>query len=152
MKIRQYRSADCAALMDLFYQTVHTVCAKDYTPAQLDAWAPKQADRAAWDKKFRSQTTLVAEDDGKAVLGFGAIGEDGYLDLLYVHRDHQGRGVGAVLCDFLEGLYPAERVTVHASETARPFFEHRGYRVTAPQQTERRGQSLTNYAMEKELI
>ena len=57
-----------------------------------------------------------------------------------------------MLCDFLETLYPVDRVTVHASETARPFFERRGYRVLRPQQVERRGQVLTNYVMEKELI
>ena len=45
-----------------------------------------------------------------------------------------------------------DRVTVHASETARPFFERRGYRVLRPQQVERRGQVLTNYVMERELI
>ena len=152
MKIRPYRPADRAVLLDLFYHTVHTVCARDYTPAQLDAWAPKQADKTAWDAKFRTGTTLVAEDDGKVLLGFGSIGEDGFLDLLYVHKDHQGRGVGSILCDFLEGLYPIESVTVHASKTAKPFFEARGYRVTQPQTVERRGQRLTNYVMEKELM
>ena len=57
-----------------------------------------------------------------------------------------------MLCDFLETLYPVDRVTVHASETARPFFEQRGYRLLRPQQVERRGQVLTNYVMERELI
>ena len=33
-----------------------------------------------------------------------------------------------------------------------PFFEARGYRVVRPQQVERRGQVLTNFVMEKELI
>ena len=57
-----------------------------------------------------------------------------------------------MLCDFLETLYPVDRVTVHASETTRPFFEQRGYRLLRPQQVERRGQVLTNYVMERELI
>lgn len=150
MRLRLYRAGDLPALLVLFYDTVHTVCAGDYTPAQLDAWAPKEREEAAWDASLRSRTTLVAEEDG-VLLGFGNIGSDGYLDLLYVHKDHQGRGVAAVLCNFLETLYPVEKVTVHASETARPFFEKRGYRVLRPQQVERRGQVLTNYVMEKEL-
>lgn len=41
--------------------------------------------------------------------------------------------------------------TVHASRTARPFFEQRGYRVLAEQQVERRGVTLTNFRMEKTL-
>ena len=35
MFIRPYRSADCPALAELFYETVHTVCARDFTPEQL---------------------------------------------------------------------------------------------------------------------
>lgn len=151
MKIRPYRPADCTPLMNLFYNSVHTVWATDYSPAQLDAWAPKAADRTDWDAKFRTGTTLVAEKAG-AVWGFGTIRKDGYLDLLYVDWNHLGRGVASILRDFLEGLYPAERVTVHASETAKPFFESRGYRALTRQQAEHRGQVLTNYLMEKELL
>lgn len=151
MELRLYRPVDCPALVRLFYDTVHTVCAADYFPAQLDAWAPPGPDMAAWDYSLQSRTTLVAEEHG-VILGFGNIGPDGYLDLLYVHRDHQRQGIAAVLCDLLETLYPVDRVTVHASKTARPFFERRGYHVLRPRQVERRGQSLTNYVMEKELI
>lgn len=151
MNIRPYRPTDCVKLTQLFFNTVHTVCARDYTPAQLDAWAPPAADTAAWDANLRGQTTLVAEEGG-TIWGFGSIHSEGYLDLLYVAHDHQGRGVGGILCAFLEGLYPVDRVTVHASKTAKPFFEHLGYRLLHAQQVERRGQTLTNYVMEKELI
>lgn len=37
MILRPYRSEDCPALAALFYDTVHTVNARDYTPEQLDA-------------------------------------------------------------------------------------------------------------------
>ena len=37
---------------------------------------------------------------------------------------------------------------VHASKTARPFFERRGYRMLYAQQVERRGVLLENFAME----
>ena len=40
--LRPYRPDDCPALAALFYQTVHTVNAAHYTPAQLDAWAPRR--------------------------------------------------------------------------------------------------------------
>ena len=151
MNICLYRTADCPPLLKLFYDTVHTVCAGDYSPAQLDAWAPAKPEASTWDASLRSRTTLVTEEGGN-IPGFGNTGPDGHLDLLYVHRDRQRRGVASVLCNFLETLYPVDRVTVHASETARPFFERRGYRVLRPQQGERRGQVLTNYVMEKELI
>ena len=37
MQIRTYHPADCAGMARLFYKTVHTVNAADYSSAQLDA-------------------------------------------------------------------------------------------------------------------
>ena len=143
MRLRPYRSADLPELLALFYDTVHTVCARDYTRSQLDAWAPADPDAAAWDASLLAHRTLVAEEKGR-IVGFADLGPDGYLDRLYVHREWQGRGVGSALCAALPG---ARRT--HASITARPFFERRGWHVVREQQVERRGVLLTNFVMEK---
>ncbi len=45
MDIRQYQQSDCKELTELFYNTVHTVNAKDYTKEQLDVWATGQVER-----------------------------------------------------------------------------------------------------------
>lgn len=148
MNIRPYRSSDCPALAELFYETVHTVNAAHYTPDQLDAWADGKVDLEAWDSSFREHYTLVAEEEGE-ILGFGDIAADGYLDRLYVHRLHQRQGIAAALCDRLEQTVKGSIVT-HASITARPFFEARGYRVVKQQQVERHGVLLTNFVMEKQ--
>lgn len=147
--LRPYRPEDCPALAALFYETVHTVNAAHYTPAQLNAWAPACGpDLAAWDKSFRAHRTLVAELDGR-LAGFGDLDPAaGYLDRLYVHKDLQGRGVATALCNALEEA-AAGPVVTHASVTARPFFARRGYRVLRAQQVERRGVTLANYVMEK---
>lgn len=149
MRIRPCREADLPALLDVFYRTVHTACAGDYTPAQLSAWAPETPDTARWAEKLRQETFLAAEGGG-ALLGFGAL-EGAYLDLLYVLPDCQGRGVGSALCGLLEHLCPESRITVHASRTARPFFEAQGYRLVRSQQVERRGVMLENFVLEKDL-
>lgn len=150
MTIRPCTAADLTAMAELFYQAVHTTCAAHYSPAQLDAWAPREEGTARWADKLRQETFLAAEEDG-TLLGFGAV-EGDYLDLLYVRPDCQGRGVGGVLCDFLERGCTGETVMVHASRTARAFFEHRGYRLVRAQTVERRGETLENFVMEKELI
>lgn len=144
--LRPYTSADCARLAALFYDTVHTVNARDYTPVQLDAWADGQPDLAAWDRSFLAHYTLVALA-GPEIVGFGDLAPDGYLDRLYVHAAWQGRGVATALCDRLEAAAPGTVVT-HASITARPFFEKRGYRVVRAQQVVRHGVTLTNFVME----
>lgn len=147
MRIRAYRSEDCAALTTLFYNTVHTVNARDYTQTQLDVWATGQVDLAAWDRSFLAHNTFVAELDG-VIAGFGDIDETGYLDRLYVHKDYQRQGIAAALCDAMEKTVPG-RIVTHASITARPFFEGRGYTVVRAQQVDRQGVLLTNYVMEK---
>ena len=52
--------------------------------------------------------------------------------------------MASALCAALPG---ARRT--HASITARPFFERRGWRVVKEQRVERRGVALTNFVMEK---
>lgn len=141
--LRHYQPSDCPALEKLFYDTVHTVCAKDYTPEALDAWAPVGARN--WNESFLEHRTLVAELDGE-IVGFGDA-DGSYLDRLYVSCRHQRRKIATLLCDALETAMPME---THASLTARPFFEKRGYRVLRRQQVERNGQLLTNFVMKKE--
>ena len=101
MEIREYRPEDCSEMASLFYDTVHTVNAADYTKEQLDAWADGAVDCEAWDHSFREHYTLVAIEDGK-LAGFGDMDESGYLDRLYIHKDFQKRGIAAALCDRLE--------------------------------------------------
>lgn len=148
MEIRTYRTEDIEEIAALFYETVHSVNARDYAPEQLDAWAAGSIDTAQWDSELRSRHALVATEEGQ-VVGFGDMDENGHLDRLYVHKEFQGRGVATAICDRLESGTRAERITVHASITARPFFEKRGYRTVREQRVERRGVFLTNYVMEK---
>ena len=52
------------------------------------------------------------------------------IDMLYVHPAAAGQGVGAMLVDALEklaGARGAPKLTVDASDSARGFFEKRGY-------------------------
>lgn len=148
MFIREYRPSDCRELAELFYHTVHTVNAKDYSPEQLDAWAAGQVDLEQWDRSLQEHFCLVAVEDN-IIVGFGDMDSTGYLNRLYVHSKYQGKGVATTLCDRLEAAVPENLVT-HASITARPFFEKRGYRVVKEQQVERKGIFLTNFVMVKE--
>lgn len=148
MVIRDYRPSDSRALAELFYHTVHTVNAGDYSKAQLDAWAPEDMDLEQWSRSFAGHRCLVAEKEG-VVVGFGDIVPVGCLDRLYVHRDHQREGIASALCERLERELPGDIVT-YASLTARGFFVKRGYLAVQERQVERRGVLLTNFRMIKE--
>lgn len=148
MIIRDYTSSDCKELTELFYNTVHTVNAKDYTKEQLDVWATGRVDLEKWDQSLQEHYSVVAIKDD-IIVGFGDINKTGYLDRLYVHADYQGKGIAAAICNELEQAVDMDKITTQASITARPFFEKRGYRMIREQQVVRDGISLTNYLMEK---
>lgn len=148
MTIRRYCAADCIFLAQLFYDTVHTINAKDYSLEQLNAWASGKVDLAAWDQSFLSHYTLVAVEKNIRV-GFGDMDDTGYLDRLYVHKDFQRKAVATAICDELERSCAGMQITTHASITAKPFFMKRGYIVIKKQAVERNGVTLDNYIMQK---
>lgn len=148
MIIRFYEPTDGKALAALFYDTVHTVNAGDYTKEQLDAWATGEVDLDCWNQSFLEHDTVVAVEHGR-IVGFGDMDQTGYLDRLYVHKEYQKQGVATAICDRLEKLMAADGFYTHASITARPFFEKRGYQVVKEQEVEKNGVVLTNYVMVK---
>jgi putative acetyltransferase len=151
MIIRKYRPSDCPIMAKLFYDTVHTVNAKDYTEEQINAWATGNVDLDEWNQSFTGHYTLVAEINGE-IAGFADMDDKGYLDKLYVHKDFQRRGIATALVKELERN--AQKAGVHtfityASITAKPFFEKIGYTVKAENQVVRNGVILVNYKMVK---
>ncbi|MCM3081809.1 MULTISPECIES: GNAT family N-acetyltransferase [Brevibacillus] len=156
MIIRAYRDSDISQMVALFYETVHTVNAHDYSHEQLQVWAPedeREMRLAQWSHSFRSHITYVAEIDG-LLAGFGDMTHDGYLDRLYVHKDYQGRGIASALIHQLESeanRLGLQQIWTEASITAKPFFERHGYQTIQKQTVERRGVALHNYLMKKRL-
>ena len=147
MIVRKYQPCDCKAITELFYNTVHTDNSKDYAKEQLTAWATNNVDIEQWNRSFQEHYSFVAIED-EIIVGFGDIDSTGYLDRLYVHKDYQRKGIATALCEVLEHEV-LSKITTHASITAKPFFENRGYKVITEQQVNRRNVLLTNFIMEK---
>lgn len=153
MILRPFQLADAAAVFHLFYETVHSVNLKDYSPAEVEAWVPStKPDLAKWGERFLDQHTLIAEVNGQ-LAGFANLDEDGLnIDMVYTHKDFQGQGVATALVERLEAQARkngAIAICLAASITARPFFERRGYVHVRDNQVERRGVVLRNFIMQK---
>ena len=134
-------------MTELFYNTVHNVNAKDYTKEQLDVWATGKVDLEKWNESLQEHFSIVAVDD-EIIVGFGDIDKIGYLDRLFVHASYQRKGIATAICNQLEQTVQGD-ITTHASITAKPFFEKRGYKIVKEQQVERQGIFLTNFCMKK---
>jgi putative acetyltransferase len=149
--LRSYKPTDLDAVLTLFKETVHTINAKDYTKAQLNAWAPEVEDAQRWQETLTKNYSLVAQQ-GETIIGFADVESNGYLNRLYVHKDFQGQGVAKLLTNALEDYVVQQglnSIMVTASITAKPFFESRGYSVIDEVTSESMGQVLKNYLMIK---
>ena len=125
----------------------------NYSNERLEAWAASVPDPEEWHARMAGRRTLVAEEGGE-VVGFAELEYDRRLDMLYVRKDAVGRGVGRRLYEAVEREARGQGlggIFTEASITARPFFEQQGFRVVREQMVSRRGVSMTNFVMEKEL-
>lgn len=153
LSVRPYQAADAPVLSALYEASVRNLGARDYSAAQIDAWASLTPTAEALDGRMRDgRTRLVALADG--IAGFIDVEPDGHIDLLYVAPAAAGHGVARTLLETAEALAPltgAARLYAEASETARPVFERLGYLVVARRDFEVAGVPIHNWAVEKPL-
>ena len=151
--IRRGRPDDAEEASQLFYDTVHEINSRDYSPEQIEAWAPNNMDADRWSRSLAEKTVFVADEDGE-ILGFAELEADGHIDRFYCHSKRQRCGVGTGLMREIESTARSRsiaRLYAEVSTTARPFFERCGFKTVTEQRLEIRGVALTNYLMQKEL-
>ena len=153
LSVRPYQSADGPALSALYEASVRGLGARDYSPAQVEAWASLAPSPEALDGRMADgRTRLVAVAD--RIAGFIDVESDGHIDLLYVAPAAAGAGVARTLLETAEALASlsgAVRLYAEASETARPLFERLGFSVLARRDFEVAGVPIHNWAVEKTL-
>ncbi|WP_366555976.1 GNAT family N-acetyltransferase [Aquibaculum sediminis] len=147
--IRPYAPDDLDATIGIFLRAIRETASVDYTLAQVNAWA--QADRESWTKRRRGRATWVALVNNTPA-GFAELEPDGHIDMMFVHPSFGGTGVAGALLETIEQAAMRQgslRLFTEASITARGFFERRGFRTIAAQRIPCRGETLTNFRMEK---
>ncbi|MBD0367161.1 MAG: GNAT family N-acetyltransferase [Flavisolibacter sp.] len=155
MHIRQANPDDVVQLRELYFNTITTINAKDYTPEQITAWAATAYRTGSLLRKVREQYFLVAEWGNHQIIGFASLDDSGCLDMLYVHKDFQGKGVAKNLWLALREKAIASGylyIETDASITAKPFFEHLGFRSLKEQTVFVNDVGLTNFKMRLSLL
>lgn len=151
MNVRVFKKTDTPQLIELFKETVHTVCRKDYTLEQLNAWAPDEIDEGLWEKRFLESYTIVAEENS-FIYAFANLESDGNIDMFYVHARYQGKGIGRIVFSAIEKRakeLKLDMLTSDVSITARPFFLQLGFKVDRDYLKERNGVEFNNTFMSK---
>ena len=153
LALRPYLVVDTPVLAEIFRESVTDLTADDYSESQQQAWLAALDDLEAFAKRLGSQLTLIATLQGSPV-GFASLATGGKIDLIYVHPVAAGQGVGAMLTDALEklaGARGAAKLIVDASDTARGFFEKRGYVAQQRNSISAGDEWLANTTMHKQL-
>ena len=134
MEIRRFEESDAAAVSELIRTTLQTSNAQDYPAEMIDALVTRETpeyilERASWTHFY------VVEDDSR-IIACGAIGpywdkqDESALFTIFVHPDHQGKGIGRAIMETLEKdefALRAKRIEIPASITGLPFYQKMGY-------------------------
>jgi putative acetyltransferase len=145
---------DVPLLAEIFRAAIEELTADDYSEAQQEAWASAAGDEEEFGAKLASELTLVATFGGAAI-GFASLADNTRIDMLYVHPAASGQGAAAMLCDALEKLAAArgsKELTVDASDSARGFFEKRGFSAQSRNTVSLGGEWVANTTMKKPLV
>jgi putative acetyltransferase len=153
LAMRPMLPADVPLLAEIFRASIEELAGEDYGEAQQEAWASAADDEEAFGDRLARELTLVATHSG-APIGFASLADNTRIDMLYVHPAAAGQGAAAMLADALEKLAAArgtKELSVDASDTARRFFERRGFVAKTRNTVTVGGEWLANTTMVKSL-
>ncbi|UKB83089.1 GNAT family N-acetyltransferase [Chryseobacterium sp. MEBOG06] len=151
--IRKGNENDLKEMQLLFTHTIDVICRKDYDDMQRKAWSSGTENEERWLSVLKDQYVLVAILNDQLV-GFCTLDQGNYIDLLFVHHNHQHEGIASRLYTHIEQKALEQNelyLTADVSKTARPFFKKKGFQIIKEQIVYVKGISLTNYKMTKKL-
>lgn len=156
MHIRPYVPGEELLLLEVFQSSVRGLASRDYTPGQIEAWAPADIDadyRMRWVARIQANRPWVVEVDDR-LAGYADLQPSGHIDQFFVAAEFAGRGVGGALMRHLHDIARSQGMTelsAHVSLTAQPFFAHAGFSLESEQYPVVRGVALRNAVMRKAL-
>ncbi|MBV8771512.1 MAG: GNAT family N-acetyltransferase [Deltaproteobacteria bacterium] len=153
VRIRFYDPKDAIFLSTVFFDAVRKEGLRDYSQAQVEAWAPAKPDPASVEARARDgRLTLVAVNEVDEPIAYGDLEANGHIDHLFCRPEHIGTGVASTLYNRLEQEACERGITrlfVEASEAARKLFLRKGFVEIKRRDFILRGVPSHNYAMEK---
>ena len=152
--LRPFLPSDAPLLAEIFRASIEDLTVDDYDDDQRQAWAAAAEDEAAFGEARAKELTLVATVGG-APVGFASLKGADQVHMMFVHPAVARRGVGAMLYDAIEKLARARgtaKLTVDASDTARPFFERQGFVAMRRNMVQTNGEWLANTTLEKRVL
>lgn len=137
----------------VYFTAIRNTASRDYTPEQIEAWAPQDLDATLWAERIRGIDPFVVEREGE-IVAYADVQPSGYIDHFFVSGACSRQGIGTGLMKRLheeaKRLGLAE-LTSDVSRTAEPFFALHGFEVVERRFPVRRGVTIPNALMRKRL-
>jgi putative acetyltransferase len=152
-RIRPCGPDEAPRLFEVFHSAIHRTARRDYTDAQVNAWAPADLDPAIWRGKIAAIAPFVVLVDER-IVAYADLQPDGYIDHFFVHGEHARQGIGTLLMRHLlalAGQRGLAALTSDVSRTAQPFYRRFGFVVVAQREPVIRGVVVPNASMRLEL-
>ena len=129
MIVRRATLDDADAICDVHVRSIRELCAKDYTPQQIESWTRyKSPENYRRGMTERGEVLFVAEVAGKTV-GFSSL-ENDEITSVYIAPEGVGKGAGRALVDAAESLARDQgvgTVKLRSTLTSIEFYLHMGY-------------------------
>lgn len=136
MEVRDARPEDAYEACVVIRRSIVELCAADHRrdPALLAAWLANKTPEtvAAWMRRADASYFLAV--DGGVIAAVGAVTDGGEILLNYVSPEARFRGASRILLAALERRAAergASQCRLISTETARRFYDARGYRETS---------------------
>jgi putative acetyltransferase len=154
IKLHQGNLNDLKCVKKLFFDTITFICQKDYNIDQIKAWRSAVENIDRWESLIKNQYFIVAKYN-EQIVGFASLDNGNYIDVLFVHKDFQRKGIAQKLYNELEQqavLNNNLKITSDVSKTAKKFFERNGFFEVAVQIQVRKNVEIINFKMKKEIL
>lgn len=169
IKLRTAVIDDIPGIIEMYRETVRSINAKDYTPAQIKVWADGALNFKRWEDAINDQYFVLAEEHttpglkpdpslkkegSNIVAGFSSLAKDGYLDFMYVSKDFQRCSVASKVLAAIEQKAKEQKnpeIYSHVSKTAKGFFQKMGYEHKEDIRDLYKGELFINALMVKKL-
>jgi ribosomal protein S18 acetylase RimI-like enzyme len=126
--IRHASAADAEAVHDIVLSALRETNARDYPSSVIDRLVLTLPDKVA--SNLERWCAFVAVVNGR-VVGTGSLNGQ-TISSVYIHPDHQRRGIATKLMDAVENTAKAQgqrTLSVQSSITAKPFYAKRGFTI-----------------------
>lgn len=128
--VRAATVEDVDNIYSLIYDSVHELCKQHYTQEKLNSFIHNLPGKVLYYKWLTDRILIVCCDEDD-IVGFGQYDPtESFIDAIYVHPQHTGKGVGTSIMKYLEEVARTLRkpaLNINGSINATNFYEKCGY-------------------------